>query len=705
MKLTKRICVILSLVMVFSCIPLLSMADSKSGEGPSRGDEILEGKSNWATIGSPDRICEVKVTVDSTKKIKNVVIVSSGEPLAYKEPVRTFKKGGLEYYKGKTLKYVLKMDTDNACGAHVVGNKTFPYSVDYAAPAKVVKNAVLNALGYKSNLEDEPSTFKTFEGEAELGLYHYDQFVKVTVNKDGRIVKVEDNGTDKQSNYGTSDNRKRIELFFSGKGYDKFKGKNAAEVKAMYMGKHGTDSVSGATYNAKAAQRAILSAMSKSGLPEGEAPKPAAKVIEGVSKQTSKKINNGVMKVKVYLDKDNVIEKVEDNSTYPAGDAPAQTQSSWSDWDNFARYRGLSKFMGMDIEDVSKADTSKTDSPYVAYKHTDLSTMTKEAILDAFEKAGIKPDTPEEKELKALKAELKDKIAKLVDISKYRPAEQEKIKNLISEANDNIDKAQNKAEAEQSFETAKKAILEVKTDEDLQAIEKAKDELAKEIIKARELMKDVKVSKDGKDIYTTDKWVPADVKEDLERAIDEAEKTDSENPAVYANLKSKLELTEKSFSESIKNGTKEKNTASPKKPTITTVKGITYKILNMKKDTAVVVKAKKNIKKAAIPNTVKIGKAKYKVVQIGDKAFKNNKKLKTVVIGANVKTIGKEALRNCKSLRAVKFNGKAIAKIGKSAFKGTHKKITVKIPKKVYRKYIKMLKKAGISRNSKYKKA
>ena len=191
----------------------------------------------------------------------------------------------------------------------------------------------------------------------------------------------------------------------------------------------------------------------------------------------------------------------------------------------------------------------------------------------------------------------------------------------------------------------------------------------------------------------------------MERAIDEAEKTDSEDPAVYANLKSKLELTEKSFSESIKNGTKEKNTVPPKKPTITTVKGITYKILNMKKDTAVVVKAKKNIKKAAIPNTVKIGKAKYKVVQIGDKVFKNNKKLKTVVVGANVKTIGKEALRNCKSLRTVKFNGKAIAKIGKSAFKGTHKKITVKIPKKVYRKYIKMLKKAGISRNSKYKKA
>ena len=99
------------------------------------------------------------------------------------------------------------------------------------------------------------------------------------------------------------------------------------------------------------------------------------------------------------------------------------------------------------------------------------------------------------------------------------------------------------------------------------------------------------------------------------------------------------------------------------------------------------------------------GKAKYKVVQIGDKVFKNNKKLKTVVVGANVKTIGKEALKNCKSLRAVKFNGKAIAKIGKNAFKGTHKKITVNIPKKVYRKYIKMLKKAGISRNSKYKRA
>ncbi|MCR5629562.1 leucine-rich repeat protein [Eubacterium sp.] len=103
---------------------------------------------------------------------------------------------------------------------------------------------------------------------------------------------------------------------------------------------------------------------------------------------------------------------------------------------------------------------------------------------------------------------------------------------------------------------------------------------------------------------------------------------------------------------------------------------------------------KKNVKKANIKATVKINGFKYKVTAIGDKAFKGAKKLKTVVIGKNVKTIGAKAFANLKKLTKVTIKAKKLPKIGKNAFVKKGKKVTIKVNSKLKKSAKKALKKA-----------
>ena len=152
-----------------------------------------------------------------------------------------------------------------------------------------------------------------------------------------------------------------------------------------------------------------------------------------------------------------------------------------------------------------------------------------------------------------------------------------------------------------------------------------------------------------------------------------------------------------------------------------------------------------------IPASVNVNGVSYKVKSIAGSAFKNNKYLKTVKIGANVTSIGTEAFSGCTSLSTVSigsklttigtkafYNCKAltkitipakVAKIGKSAFQGckklktitvktgklTDKKVgskaftgtpsnaVVKVPKKSLKAYKKWLVKKGISKKAKIK--
>ncbi len=68
-----------------------------------------------------------------------------------------------------------------------------------------------------------------------------------------------------------------------------------------------------------------------------------------------------------------------------------------------------------------------------------------------------------------------------------------------------------------------------------------------------------------------------------------------------------------------------------------------------------------------IPDTVKYQNNTYKVADIGKNAFKNHKKMKTAVIGNNVKMIQSNAFAGCKALKKVTV-GKNVEKIGSKAF-------------------------------------
>lgn len=116
----------------------------------------------------------------------------------------------------------------------------------------------------------------------------------------------------------------------------------------------------------------------------------------------------------------------------------------------------------------------------------------------------------------------------------------------------------------------------------------------------------------------------------------------------------------------------------------------------------------KNPTSITVPATVKIKGKSFKVTSIKAKAFANKKKLKSVTVGKNIKTIGKQAFFKCPKLNKITFKGTAVTKIGAKAFAKGAKKPTVTTPKKMKKKALnsfkKKMKKAGLSKKAKYKK-
>ncbi|MBE5943137.1 MAG: hypothetical protein E7264_11460 [Lachnospiraceae bacterium] len=146
----------------------------------------------------------------------------------------------------------------------------------------------------------------------------------------------------------------------------------------------------------------------------------------------------------------------------------------------------------------------------------------------------------------------------------------------------------------------------------------------------------------------------------------------------------------------------------PSVGTKTTLSSGQYKVTKSNAvDKEVVFVKPKSSKKSSvsIPATVKINGYTYKVTEIGSKAFKNNKKLKAVTIGKNVKKIGKEAFSGCKNLKKITIKSAILKSVGKNAIKGINKKATIKVPKKQLSKYKKLFKsKTGYKKTMKIKK-
>ena len=105
-------------------------------------------------------------------------------------------------------------------------------------------------------------------------------------------------------------------------------------------------------------------------------------------------------------------------------------------------------------------------------------------------------------------------------------------------------------------------------------------------------------------------------------------------------------------------------------------------ISTSKKTVAYKAPVNKKAKTVSIPATVKIRGKKYKVTQIAEGAFKNNKKVTKVTIGSNVSKISKNAFNGAIKLKTVTM-GQNVTEIGANAFKGCKKLKTVKLGKNV----------------------
>lgn len=126
-------------------------------------------------------------------------------------------------------------------------------------------------------------------------------------------------------------------------------------------------------------------------------------------------------------------------------------------------------------------------------------------------------------------------------------------------------------------------------------------------------------------------------------------------------------------------------------------KKTTYKVTGS--NTVEYKKTTANKAKVTIPSTVTYQGRKYQVTSIAAKAFRNNKKLKKVVIPSTVRKIGKQAFVNCKKLKniTIKANKLTAKSIGNKAFKGINPKATIKVPKKKLKLYKKILRAKGVS--------
>ena len=131
----------------------------------------------------------------------------------------------------------------------------------------------------------------------------------------------------------------------------------------------------------------------------------------------------------------------------------------------------------------------------------------------------------------------------------------------------------------------------------------------------------------------------------------------------------------------------------PKAGTKYTVAGCQYKVTKAGAEVSLI-KTNKNAKSVTIPAVIKVKGVTYKVTSIGVKAFNGSKKLTKVTVGANIKAISNNAFYKCKSLKAVTIKSVLLTKktTSKKAFKGTNKKMVIKVPKKVKKAYVKIFK-------------
>ena len=123
----------------------------------------------------------------------------------------------------------------------------------------------------------------------------------------------------------------------------------------------------------------------------------------------------------------------------------------------------------------------------------------------------------------------------------------------------------------------------------------------------------------------------------------------------------------------------------------------TYKITKSaaKNGTVEFAKVNKSSSSITVPDSVTVDGVTYKVTSVSKNAFKNNKKLKKVVIGKNITKINGNTFYGCKNLKTITIKSTNLKSVGKNAFKGINAKAKIKVPKIKLGYYKKLFAKKG----------
>lgn len=140
---------------------------------------------------------------------------------------------------------------------------------------------------------------------------------------------------------------------------------------------------------------------------------------------------------------------------------------------------------------------------------------------------------------------------------------------------------------------------------------------------------------------------------------------------------------------------------SARKGKVYTVGSYQYRVINssVKSGTVRFLKpVKKTLKSAKVPASVKIGNYTYKVTEIGKEAFKNNKRLTSVIIDKNVKVIHSSAFSGAKQLKKITVKSKVLKKVYKNTFKNINKRAVIWVPSSKLNAYQKLMANKGQSK-------
>ncbi len=292
-------------------------------------------------------------------------------------------------------------------------------------------------------------------------------------------------------------------------------------------------------------------------------------------------------------------------------------------------------------------------------------------IVDKIAALGLVDPTPA-----AVKTVLEDTIASAgkIDAAMYTAASYKKLKDAMAAGQAILDK-ENVTQAE--IDTASKNIIDaisalvletpVIKYADLKALQTA-------IMKAK--------------TFTSSAYTPQSFAA-LQRALSVAENLNIQKP------EEGLQSTVNVAAASLENAIKALVEAAPRAGTKYNVGNLKYKVTaSSDGQKTVTVTGMVNRKKTSItiPATITIKGYKFKVNAISENAFRKNKRIKKVTIGANLAVIGKQAFNGCSKLKMIKINSKVLSSVKSNAFKGIASKANIKVPsakRKVYKTLLK----------------